>query len=265
MGKTEEILLKTENLLREGKLEEADSYINKELADAKNNNDKELQLVLLSEKISVLRDSGNIDKAIECCLESIKILDEEGVANTMPRAASYFNTANAYRAAHNIDKAYEYYDKTLKVLEICGDDEFFISYYNNVSALNQEAGKFDEAIECLKKVLYIVEFKLHDKLREAIARTNLSAVMLRIKRIDEAEEILKPAIVIFGSMSPTDYHYSAALSALGDINMVRGKLEDAAMYFEKALEEIELHMGKNRFYEIVEDNLASVNKMLGKK
>ena len=84
------------------------------------------------------------------------------------------------------------------------------------------------------------------------------------KRIDEAEEILKPAIDIFAKDNPSDYHYSAALSAYGDIKMVRGELEEACKYFELALKEIEHHMGKNKFYEIVEDNLFSVKKMMGK-
>lgn len=265
MKTVNEILAHIDGLIKESRLSEAEEYMNSELTCAKNEKAYDIAITLLNEMCGYYRDIGQMAKAVECCLESEELLDNMGIGNVPERAAAYINTANAYRANGNLDKSYEYYAKTKEILEICGDDRLYSSYYNNMALLHQTADRYEDAVECLKEALYIADQKLGDEIRVAISRTNLASSLLQLKRADEAREYLEPAIKIFAGRTPSDFHYSAALSAMGDLCLIKGELDKAAEYFEEALSEIEMHMGQNNFYSIVSDNLESVYKMQGGK
>jgi len=261
----EDILNKTSSFMEEGKLKENEEYLIHALEECKNNNDYSLQLTILNEQAGFYRDIGKMNKAVEACLESELILDKINEGDTIPRASAYLNTANVYRASKEYDKSYEYFQKAFSIIEKCGDDSLYSSYYNNMALLHQENDKFEDAANCLKKALYIAEDKMHDDIRTAITRTNLASTFLRLKRLEEAEECLKGAIKIFEGRNPSDFHYCAALSALADLCLLRGQFEESVNYFEMALSEIDFHMGENNFYSIVEDNLDKAMELLARK
>lgn len=265
MKTVNEILAHIDGLIRESRLSEVESYMNSELENARSEKAYDVAITLLNEMCGFFRDTGKMSKAIDCCLESEKLMDDMGIGKTKERAAAYINTANVYRAEGSLDKSYDYFEKAYEILEICGDDQLYSSYYNNLSLLHQNADRFEDSVECLKKALYIADQKLGDEIRVAISRTNLASSLLQLKRADEAREYLEPAIKIFAGRTPSDFHYSAALSAMGDMCLVKGELDKATEYFEEALSEIEMHMGQNNFYSIVSDNLESVYKMQGGK
>lgn len=261
--KIEQILEEVDRLIKSCKLDEALSYMLENLDKARKEADYFLAITLLNELCGFYRDTGKLQKAVDCCLESEELLDKAGVGKTKERAAAYLNTANAFRANHDLDKSFEYYKKARAILDICADAELNSSYYNNLSLLHQEAGKFDEAQKCLRQALYIATEYLNDEVRIAISRTNLASTLIRMKRLDEAREMLEPALEIFRARIPSDFHYSAALSAMGDLYMLSGQGKKAASIFEMALSEIDLHMGHNNFYEIVSDNLETAYNMSG--
>lgn len=263
MKTVEEILEKIDSLHRESKLEEAEKYMISELSEARKENAWTICLTILNEMAGHYRDRGMMKKALDAGLEAESILDANNVPKTKERAANYLNIANIYRAMHELDDSFLYYKKALTVIEISGDPSIYSSYYNNLALLHQEAGKFEEAVSCLKKALEIAEDKLGDEIRVAISRTNLATSLIRMKRLDEAYEYLKPAVEIFAGRTPSDFHYSAALSAMADLSLYRGEADKAVDYFEAALSEIELHMGKNNFYEIVLDNLEKAKEIAG--
>ncbi|MGN1202898.1 MAG: DUF4125 family protein, partial [Eubacterium sp.] len=80
-----------------------------------------------------------------------------------------------------------------------------------------------------------------------------------------ALELLKEADEVLSGRSPSDFHYSAVLAGFGDAYYKAGKYEAASDFYERALSEIELHMGQNNFYTIVSDNLAQTYKSIGKE
>ena len=80
--------------------------------------------------------------------------------------------------------------------------------------------------------------------------------LLRLHRTEEALSYLEQADRILAGKTPSDFHYSAVLAGFGDAYYQQGKFELAADAYEKALPEIELHMGRNNFYDIVSDNLT---------
>ena len=260
-----DIIIKTRNLTSEGKLSEAEEYLNSCYKKAKEEGNDYTLLTVLNEQAGLYRDMGKHSKAVSCCLESEKILDEKGVINTKERAASMLNLANAYRASGDADEAYRAYKKAYSVIEICGDDNLYSSYYNNMALLHQVSNKFDDAAECLEKALHIVRDEMHDEIRTAITETNLASTYLRIKKKEEAKANLSEALKIFGGRTPSDFHYCAALSAMGDLSLLDGEFEKSVMYFEMSLSEIKLHMGENDFYGIVSDNLNNAYELLARK
>lgn len=263
MKTVDEILRTIDNLNKESRLEEAEKYMLDELKVSKAEGAWNISLTILNELAGHYRDRGIMKKALDSCLEAEKIMDSNDVGKTKERAAAYLNTANVYRAMGELDDSFSYYKKALTIIEICGDPSLYSSYYNNLALLHQEAGKFDEAVDCLKKALIIADEKMGDELRVAISRTNLATSLIRAKRLGEAYDYLKPAVDLFAGRTPSDFHYSAALSAMGDLSLLRGELDKAADYFETALSEIDMHMGQNRFYTIVKDNLDRVYELKG--
>ena len=184
-----DIIIKTRNLTSEGKLSEAEEYLNSCYKKAKEEGNDYTLLTVLNEQAGLYRDMGKHGKAVSCCLESEKILEEKGVINTKERAASMLNLANAYRASGDADEAYKAYKKAYAVIEICGDDNLYSSYYNNMALLHQTADRFDDAADCLEKALRIVRDEMHDEIRCAITETNLAGTYLRLKKKKKQKQI----------------------------------------------------------------------------
>lgn len=250
-----EILGKIDELNRESRLAEAEEYMLKVLDLATQENDWETALTVLNELAGHYRDRGIHEKALDACMQSEKLLDENGIGNTKERGAAYLNTANVYRAKGEYEASLSYYERAKAIIEKSGDSYLASSYYNNLALLYQELERFDTASECLRSALEIVERDMQDELRLAISKTNLAVSLISMGAIDEPETLLMAAFNIFEGRTPSDFHYSAALAAAGDLRMLKGDKIAAAEYYEMALSEIELHMGKNEFYSRVEEKL----------
>lgn len=261
---SQEISSEVARLNKEGKPEEAYKYLLGKLSEAESAGIWQIGMMIIPVLIEYYRNSGMIKEALEVAKRGEKLLDDNGVGKVPERVAIYMNTANIYRVIHELEESYEYFKKAYAVIEVCGNPEMYLSYYNNMAMLHQEAEKFDEAVKCLKKALEIAHEKINDELKTAILRTNLATMLIRMKHLNEAEEYLEPALKTFEGRTPTDMHYAAALSAMADLCMYKGSPDEAVKYFEVALSEIEKHMGRNNFYNVVKDNLDKAREMIHK-
>lgn len=129
------------------------------------------------------------------------------------------------------------------------------SLWNNLALLCQETEQWERACSCLRRALELVQND-PDPTRTGISAANLAVSLLRLHRTEEALSYLEQANRILAGKTPSDFHYSAVLAGFGDAYYQQGKFELAADAYEKALPEIELHMGRNNFYDIVSDNLT---------
>ena len=59
-----------------------------------------------------------------------------------------------------------------------------------------------------------------------------------------------------------DFHYGAALSAMGELQLQKGYYDQSKYYYEKALTELEKHVGKTEYYYRTLDNLKHVQKKI---
>ena len=258
---TNEILSHIDSLLKESRLDEAEKYMKATLSDAEKSGRPDIMLTLYNELAGFYRDCGRFAEALESCSRSEELLEEMNIGGAQ-LASALLNSANACRAAGLYDESFDYYRRIYAILEeISAENPLFASYYNNLALLYQETNNWQEAADCLKKALTLAD----DDIRRAITRSNLAACLTKLGDNSAAKETLAPAMETFSGLSPSDFHYSAALAAMGDICFAEKDFSKAAYYYEAALSEIELHMGRNNFYDIVSHNLSEAYENLGGK
>lgn len=220
-------------------------------------------LVQLNELIGYHRDLSEHDKSLKYCEEALSLIAELQLTGTVSHATTLLNVANAYRAAslhkeslkaHN--DAYQIYKEILDP-----NDERIASFYNNLSLLYQEMEQFERAVACQKKALEIVSHN-NDQIKIAITHSNLGASLLQLGRTQEAIYHLELALEIFNQSDEKDFHYNAAMLAMGNAQFTLGNLEEARKYYQIALKEQFKHCGKSdAFYRILE-NLNIVEQAL---
>lgn len=258
-----EILSQIDLLLKESRLDEAEKYMMDTLETARKNSRPDIMLTLLGELAGFYRDCGSFSRSLECCRRSEELMEKMGIAGSEQYISALLNSANACRAAGLLDESFGYYGRIKSELDAGhGNDDLYAAYYNNLSLLYQEQEKWENASECLGDALVLTS---EGDSRRAITQTNLAVCLAKTGKLSEAKKTLAPAIEHFRGMSPSDFHYSAALAAYGDICFGEGEFKTAAEYYEAALSEIELHMGRNNFYGIVSENLSQTYEKLGGK
>ncbi len=259
----QKILKQLDELLNESKLDEAEKYLSEMIEKSLENKDYNSVITLYNEQIGFFRDCGRFSEAIDSCGKVLGIMDKCGLKDTKEYAVTLLNAANAYRASGKYEKSFEAYDKVKSIFDENSDvdAELFASYFNNISLLYQQIENYEKAAKCQEKALEIVE-KSGNNQKIAISKTNLAVSLVKLGKISEAEIFADKALEYFTGLSPSDFHYSAALSAKGDIKFKQNDFESAVKYYSMALSETELHMGKNNFYDIILENLKLAESKL---
>ncbi len=265
--KREEIIQTLDRLLHDCKLDEAEAFLAKEIAKAESAQDDSLVLSLRNEQIGFFRDCGKFPEALETARKLREQLESKGDTHSVVYATTLLNCANAYRAAGEYGMAFDAYEIVQKLYEtlLPETDGRVASFWNNLALLYQETQQWENACTCLEKALSLVRLGGQDRTRIAISCTNLAVCRLRLSETETALSLLKEADEILAGCSPSDFHYSATLAAFGDAYYQKKQYALAAEYYEMALSEIELHMGRNNFYDIVLENLATTYQAQGTK
>lgn len=239
--------------------EEIESFLIEKIALAKDEGDRGSQLSLLSELMSLCRESGKKELGIKCTEQILKILSEMNLEGTAIYGTVLLNIANAYRAFGKFSESKLLYQEVLQVYKSClAENDFnFACLYNNWSLLYQEQGNYKSAAEKLRQALNIVEQYPEAVIERATSLTNLANSLLQTH--DEADhkesiQLLHLALDIFEKDGSHDYHYGGALSAMGNALYLDGRYLDSAAYNKRAMDELYMHMGKSDMWKRVEHN-----------
>ena len=165
------------------------------------------------------------------------------------------------------------YQEALRILQnaqgtqASAPDYRIASIYNNMSALYQRAGAFQEAADCLQKALKILQHLTESEIETAITYSNLAGLYLQSGQIAEAQRCANEAESRFRQHSgDRDVHYAAAVSAQGEVAYAQGDFASAAAFFEKALQLTERDYGcDNDAYRTVQRNLQICREALQKE
>lgn len=260
----EKILQQLDRLFAQHQIEAVEGFLLDAIGEAIRLEDTGAVITLLNELIGYYREQGETDKCLSYCEKLLQLVAQEGLAGTVPYATTLLNIANAYRAAGMLRESMMYYQQVreIYVRELDDTDFRYASLYNNMSLLFQEMGDFESACDCLERALSIAMKYDGARIEVAVTYTNLAVSQLKLMRYEEAIENLRRAFAIFEQDEDRDYHYSGALSAMGEAQYLAGNMEESAYYYECALREIERTAGKNQAYEIVKQNLHVVQKQL---
>lgn len=256
----EKILQELDRLFATYQIDKVESYLQRKIREASEIEDTDTELTLMNELIGHYRETGEKEKSLNYSAQVLFMMKELGMEGSIPYATTLLNVANAYRAAGRLEESMVQY-KTVQMLyerALEPHDMHFASLYNNWSLLYQEMGDFEGACVCLEKALSIVKLYQEARIETAVTYTNLAASQLRVGRYQEAVWNLKKAFSIFEMDEEKDYHYSGALSAMGEAQYLVGNLEESARYYEAAMREIKKTMGENQAYAITKQNLHAV-------
>ncbi len=250
------VLTEYDNMFGNTSLASIETFLYEKICGAVAEQDDGAIITLLNEMIGLCRDTSQKEKALAYCGQLQKLLVRMGLEGTKDYATSMQNIANAYRAFGQWDEAetaFELIEKTYKQFLPAGD-YLWASMYNNWGLLYQEKQDYQRAVEKLQKALALIVQIPDTLIKQAITKTNLANSFFGLQTKEAWEEgyqYLTEALAIFVEDGERDFHYGAALVAMGDYYVHGEEWQDAKDFYRKGLVEILIHTGKTDYYQRV--------------
>ncbi|MBQ9278097.1 MAG: DUF4125 family protein [Lachnospiraceae bacterium] len=261
------VLMQYDNMFDVDSMEDIEDFLAHKIDEAYKEEDYYSAITLLNEMIGLCRDTSQGEKADKYSNQVLELMASQEINGTVEYATTLLNIANAYRAFGKLEKSLKLYEDVENIYNDKLETGAFnyASLYNNWSLLYQELGDFVSAANMLGKALKIVDQYPKAVMEQATTRTNIAVTLLRLSREEKDEassdkvyntamKYLEQALLIYENDGGRDFHYSAALSAMGDVLYYKNKFTEAAEYYGRALEETERHVGKTDAYYRIQDN-----------
>ena len=231
--------------------QEIDRFLDEKIEEAAAENNASALLTLLNEQIGFCRDTGQEDKALSGIKRVKELCEKTGLYGTMPYATTLMNISTAYRAFGRYDQSAECYPQIEKIYhDNLPENAFdYAGLYNNWSLLLAAQEDHEGSVNMLKKALAITDQHPDAVIQQATSRTNLAIALAGQENREEAYRYLREATERFEAAGGDDYHYTAALSAMGDLLLKDGNPEQAAKEYEKAMDLMHFYMGENPHYQ----------------
>lgn len=252
----ESVLKEYDGLFGTTSLSCIEEYLYEKIIQALQEQDDAAILTLLNEMIGLCRDTSQKDKALAYCEQVQKLLDKMGLQGTKEYATSMQNVANAYRAFGRWEEAQEAFCLIEATYEIClpKGDYLWASMFNNWGLLYQEKGEYEQAVSKIENALAVIEKLPESHMEQAITKTNLANSLFGLgtqQALEKGYQYLCSAIAVFVQDGERDFHYGAALVAMGDYYVYIQNNMLAKAYYQKGIVEILMHTGKTEFYQRV--------------
>lgn len=230
------------------------------LEEAKEREDYGLYLSVGNEMIGYYRSISQFQKAYRISEDMLLLMEELQMDQSAEFATVLLNTATAYSFDGQFETALQFYRRTEQIyhLLVRPEDYLFAGLYNNMSSLLEKMGRNEEALELLMKALRILQHYPDRQMEAATNFTNLGLLYLKTGDYESGKKCVARAVSMFEALDTPASHYSAALSALGEICYHEKDYEQAVSWYERTLAEIEKHYGLNLAYAVVCENLVNV-------
>ena len=257
---TNEFIRHLDELFAQGQYDKVEPFMLSALEEAKEREDYGLYLSVGNEMIGYYRSVSQFQKAYRISEDMLLLMEELQMDQSAEFATVLLNTATAYSFDGQFDTALQFYRRTEQIyhLLVRPEDYLFAGLYNNMSSLLEKMGRNEEALELLMKALRILQNYPDRQMEAATNFTNLGLLYLKTGDYESGKKCVAQAVSMFEALDTPASHYSAALSALGEICYHEKDYEQAVSWYEKTLTEIERHYGLNLAYAVVCENLANV-------
>ncbi len=214
--------------------------------------------ILMNEANPYLR-KGDFDKAMPQLLEAIKISENTGIDQK--------DVGNALRAVGNIhwykgdyDNSLEFYEKSLKIMEVIGDKHGIASTLNNIGNVHHAMSNMAKALEYFGNCLEIME-KIGGKQGIAAALNNMGLVYYEMGEQTKSLEFYERSLEIkerIGDKQGT----ALSLSNIGNVHNFTGNLQKALEFYENGLDIME-SIGDKWGIALSLNNVGNVHHSMG--
>lgn len=148
-------------------------------------------------------------------------------------------------AAADLKNLEEAYGQVVPKLKACSKSNFnwdWLTPLNNLERCYLQEGNYQAAEPLARERLRILTLTFGQDGNSASAMTNLAEILLKLNKLDEAEQLFKTALSInkqeshvYGQPAPNFgcQHVSRQLTGLGHICLKRGKAQDAELFFRE--------------------------------
>lgn len=266
MMKIEEIYGRLDQLFAENKITEVEPFLLECLEKAREEDAFGIYISVGNEMIGFYRSTGQFEKAFAISEDVLLLMEELQLDGTEHFATTLLNVATAYSMAGRLKEALTDYTRALQIYEsvLSGDDYRFAGLYNNMSILFEKMDENEKAASFLERAIGIVEKQSDSRMELATSKTNLALICFKLNEVEKAEALLEEAVSIFEENGEnTDAHFGAALAGMGEACYRAGRIQKALQYYEKSLEEVKKHFGKNDSYRLLCQNCSTIAKQLG--
>jgi tetratricopeptide (TPR) repeat protein len=254
------------------RIEEADDAYQQALKLARECGDGRLQSGALCNLGSIRRQSGRNEEALVLLNEALRVAREAGAADyegtshlhlgflcsmrgKRLEAKAEFERAlatleNTGKEIFRVDACYHlgdlalqdgdfataerYVELALAIARRLGYRTGLTQALNIAAMVHDSAGRLGDAIGALREAVSVAR-ESGDLLNAAVGLTNLGHALLRASRLDEAEETFTHAEEA-AELGRNTYAAGFAASGLGDVRRARGRLVEAWMTYERAIQ-----------------------------
>ena len=242
-------------------LAEIEVFLQQNMEQARGIDDYGAMITLLNEIIGFCRDTTQREKALNYCAMLMDIMNQVNLQGRVEYATSLLNIANAYRAFGLCKESVDLYEQVYENYKVNVKPKAFAyaSLYNNWSLVYQEMQDYEKARDLLLKALAVVDLYEDAVIPQANTRTNLATTLLQLgtdETYAEAMKYLSEALEVYERDGGKDFHYGAALVAMGDAYFSKKDYQHASEFYKRGMNEIEKHVGKTDNYARVQEKHA---------
>lgn len=271
----EEFFQEYSSQFRQKSPKEVCAFLEERMAAAEAEGDNSALVTILNEAAGYYRNISLYQESVAAADRAVALLECMGCRDTVAYGTTLLNAATACRTAGDSMRALEYFIASLAVLQtlLPEDDHRLAGLYNNISAIHEEKGQWNEALEMLRKAGAIMEKNPDMPEDAAIVYTNLSMALFRQRQEAEAVDMLTKAEKLFrraaecgGQSNQQDRlspQYAAVLAGFGEAHFRLGAFDKAAVAFDEARLHMGAAFGKNRDYAVICQNCADAHEAAG--
>ncbi|MCR5256192.1 MAG: DUF4125 family protein [Acetatifactor sp.] len=259
-----EILNKIDELLNDGKIDEAENLMIESIREAAEKNLDDVVLSLENELIGFYREASRYEDGIKIANAAMDQAEKMGITGTIAYATTLLNIASLYRGADRLNESMIYFENVRKIYDTILEPGslLYASLENNLALLYEEKGLYDKAKDSLLRALAIVKDK--NAIYEiAVSYANLANVSIELGQLEEGREYAITSMDIFEKQGVYDSHMAAANAALGNYYFKMEKYDKASARYGEALNMIRTSVGETKFYYRVKERLDECAEKMG--
>lgn len=244
-----------------------EAFLQETLTQCRQEQDSEGIVAVFNELGGFFRGRARYEDSLLCFQEALKQMKGLGLTESVPYLTALMNRAGTLRL---VGRAEESVSDFRRVLALLKGETGKIPYIraatlNNLWLAYQDLARLDQAEDCARQALTILQAMPGMEAEIASSGNNLASLSLRQDRLEDADHWLTEAMAYYQSPAGEhDPHLANAYTTLASLRFRQGRLEDALACYTKAAAATEHFFGKNENYASLLYDTALVAHALGR-